>query len=338
MGLDSLLIPAVLFFLLGAIAQLVNSDLKFPEGMSKGMSLYLLMAIGLKGGAELATSDLMIAMNAIFWAIVLGFVIPIIGYALLRFRNKIDPLNAAAITAHYGSVSAGTFLTAIAFLEASGVSHESYPIIMMVMMESPAIIIGLVLAALARKRLATNNVSADGTAVMNAQEVPKTEWGPLIKEAFTNGSVLLLLGALIIGAIVPPEAMETLYPFTKEIFMGVLCLFLLEMGMVAAKRLDSFKKVGGTLIAFGIIMPLIGGFIGIFVGQFILGFSVGGTLLVAILSASASYIAVPPVMRFGVPEANPSYYLALSLGVTFPFNVVVGIPLFYQVAKWSAGV
>ncbi|MDR9500099.1 MAG: sodium-dependent bicarbonate transport family permease, partial [Hydrogenovibrio sp.] len=263
---------------------------------------------------------------AIFWAIVLGFVIPIIGYALLRFRNKIDPLNAAAITAHYGSVSAGTFLTAIAFLEASGVSHESYPIIMMVMMESPAIIIGLVLAAMARKRLAANQLSADGTATMGAQEVPKTEWGPLIKEAFTNGSVLLLLGALIIGAIVPPEAMKT------------LCLFLLEMGMVAAKRLDSFKKVGGTLIAFGIIMPLIGGFIGIFVGQVMLGFSVGGTLLVAILSASASYIAVPPVMRFGVPEANPSYYLALSLGITFPFNVVVGIPLFYQVAKWSAGV
>jgi hypothetical protein len=337
MGLDSLLIPAVLFFLLGVIAQLVNSDLKFPEGMSKGMSLYLLMAIGLKGGAELANSDLFVAMNAIFWAIVLGFVIPIIGYALLRFRNKIDPMNAAAITAHYGSVSAGTFLTAIAFLEASGVTHESYPIIMMVMMESPAIIIGLVLAAMARKRLAADKIGADGTAAMGQTEAPKTDWGPLLKDAFTNGSVLLLLGALIIGAIVPPEAMKTLYPFTKEIFMGVLCLFLLEMGMVAAKRLDSFKKVGGTLIAFGIIMPLIGGFIGVFVGHSMLGFSVGGTLLVAILSASASYIAVPPVMRFGVPEANPSYYLALSLGITFPFNVVVGIPLFYQVSQWYVG-
>jgi len=333
MGLDSLLIPAVLFFLLGAFAQLVKSDLKFPEGMSKGMSLYLLMAIGLKGGAELANSDLFVAMNAIFWAIVLGFVIPIIGYGLLRFRNKIDPMNAAAITAHYGSVSAGTFLTAIAFLEASGVTHESYPIIMMVMMESPAIIIGLVLAAMARKRLAANELNADGTA---STDLPKTEWGPLMKDAFTNGSVMLLLGALIIGAIVPPEAMKTLYPFTKEIFMGVLCLFLLEMGMVAAKRLDSFKKVGGTLVAFGVIMPLIGGFIGILVGHYILDFSVGGVLLVAILSASASYIAVPPVMRFGVPEANPSYYLALSLGVTFPFNVVIGIPLFYQVAQWFA--
>lgn len=331
MGLDSLLIPAVLFFVLGVIAQLVKSDLKFPDGMSKGISLYLLMAIGLKGGAELAVAELDVALKAIFWAIALGFIIPIIGYALLRFRDRIDAMNAAAISAHYGSVSAGTFLTAVAFLEASGIEHESYPIIMMVMMESPAIIIGLVLAALARKRLAA---SASGNAGAMAVEVPKTDWSPLLKEAFTNGSVFLLLGAMIVGAIVPPETMKTLYPFTKEIFMGILCLFLLEMGMVAAKRLDSFKKVGGTLVAFGIIMPMIGGTIGVFVGITMLDFTVGGTLLVAILSASASYIAVPPVMRYGVPEANPSYYLALSLGVTFPFNVVIGIPLFYQMAQF----
>lgn len=331
MGIDALLIPAILFFILGVIAKFVDSDLKFPDGMSKGISIYLLMAIGLKGGAELGKADLGIAVQSIFWAIVLGFVLPIIGYWILRFRNKIDSMNAAAISAHYGSVSAGTFLTAIAFLEASKIEFETYPIIMMVMMESPAIIIGLVLAALARKRL-------QASGEMKTQQAPETEWGPLLKEAFTNGSVLVLLGAMFIGAVVPPENMATLYPFTKEIFMGVLCLFLLEMGIVAAQRLDAFKKGGGAyLIAFGIIMPIIGGTIGVVVAVSFLGFTAGGALLVAILSASASYIAVPPVMRYGVPEANPSYYLALSLGVTFPFNVVIGIPLFYNMAIYYQG-
>lgn len=331
MGIDALLIPAILFFILGVIAKLVDSDLKFPDGMSKAISIYLLMAIGLKGGAELAKADLGIAVQSIILAVILGFLLPIIGYAILRFRDRIDAMNSAAIAAHYGSVSAGTFLTAIAFLEASKIEFESYPIIMMVVMESPAIIIGLVLAAMARNKLQAKEQG--GGAVSTT--APKTEWGSLLKEAFTNGSVLVLLGALVIGAIVPPENMESLYPFTKDIFMGVLCLFLLEMGVVAAQRLDAFKKGGGLyLISFGIIMPIIGGTIGVLAGVFILGFSAGGTLLVAILSASASYIAVPPVMRYGVPEANPSYYLALSLGVTFPFNVIVGIPLFYSMALY----
>lgn len=332
MGLDSLLIPAVLFFALGVFAQLIKSDLKFPDGMTKGLSFYLLMAIGLKGGAELAEADLFMAVNAIFWAIVMGFLVPLIGYAFLRFRDRIDPLNAAAITAHYGSVSAGTFLTAIAFLEASNINFESYPIIMMVMMETPAIVVGLVLAGMARKKLAA--MPANGSAPVSA---PQMEWSPLLKEAFTNGSVILLLGAMVVGAVAAPAAMEKVYPFSHEIFMGVLCLFLLDMGMEAAKRLKEFKNVGATLVIFGIVMPLIGGTIGVFVGASLLGFSVGGTLLVAILGASASYIAVPPAMRFGIPEANASYYLTLALGVTFPFNVVVGIPLFYQMSTWYIG-
>ena len=331
-GIDSLLIPAVLFFVLGVFAKLVKSDLKFPEGMAKGLSLYLLMAIGLKGGAELAKADMLIALNAIFWAIVMGFLIPLIGYAILRFRDRIDSMNAAAITAHYGSVSAGTFLTAIAFLEATKVAHETYPIIMMVMMETPAIIVGLVLAAMARKKMAQ---AEGGKPMSDTQEI---EWKPLLHEALTNGSVLLLLGAMVIGALSTPEAMAKVYPFSHEIFMGVLCLFLLDMGMEAAKRLKEFKSVGVFLVSFGVIMPLIGGTIGVFVGITILDFSIGGTLLVAILGASASYIAVPPAMRYGIPEANPSYYLTLALGVTFPFNVVVGIPLFYQMAIWYAGV
>lgn len=320
MGLDSLLIPAVLFFALGALAKFINSDLKFPEGMTKGIGIYLLMAIGLKGGVALSDADFGLAISSIIWGTILGFLLPLIGYAILRFRNKINPFDAAAIAAHYGSVSAATFLTAVAFLEVSGVAYESYPIIMMVIMETPAIIIGLVLAALARKKL----------ALASGEEAPKTEWSPLLKEAFTNGSVVILIGALIIGTIATPEAMAKVTPFTSEIFMGVLCLFLLDMGMEAAKKANTLKKVGGILIAFGVVMPIIGGTIGVIVGVSFLGFSVGGAFLLAILSASASYIAVPPVMRYGVPEANSSYYLTLSLGITFPFNVVIGIPLFYQ--------
>ncbi len=322
MGLDSLLIPAVLFFALGAFAKFINSDLKFPEGMTKGIGLYLLMAIGLKGGVALSDADFGLAISSIIWGIILGFLLPLIGYTLLRFRNKINAFDAAAIAAHYGSVSAATFLTAVAFLEVSGVEYESYPIIMMVIMETPAIIIGLVLAALARKKLA----AAAGEAI------PKTEWSPLLKEAFTNGSVIVLIGALVIGTVATPEAMAKVTPFTNDIFMGVLCLFLLDMGMEAAKKAGTLRKVGGVLIAFGVVMPLIGGTIGVVVGVSFLGFSVGGAFLLAILSASASYIAVPPVMRYGVPEANSSYYLTLSLGITFPFNVVIGIPFFYQMA------
>jgi len=328
MGIDSLLIPAVMFFALGVIARLIKSDLKFPEGMSKGIGVYLLMAIGLKGGIALSKADFQLAVESIIWAAILGFILPVIGYGLLRFRNKINEFDAAAIAAHYGSVSAATFLTAVAFLEMSGVTYESYPIVMMVIMESPAIIVGLMMAAFVRKRLAAKE---GGVKV-------KTEWGPLIHEAFTNGSVVVLLGALVIGATASPESLEKVTPFTQDIFMGVLCLFLLDMGIEAAKKADTLKKAGVILVSFGMIMPLIGGTLGIIIGASVLEFSVGGTFLLAILSASASYIAVPPAMRYGVPEANPSYYLTLSLGVTFPFNVVVGIPLFYQMTVWYIGV
>ncbi|WP_130538221.1 sodium-dependent bicarbonate transport family permease [Thiomicrorhabdus indica] len=330
MGLDSLLIPAVLFFALGVFAKLINSDLKFPEGMTKGIGIYLLLAIGLKGGIALNGADLGLALSSILWGVILGFGLPLIGYFILRFRNKISKFDAAAIAAHYGSVSAATFLTAVAFLEVSGVTYETYPIIMMVIMESPAIIFGLVIAAMVRKQMAAENVQGG-----QAEQV-KTEWGPLLKEAFTNGSVVVLLGAMVIGAIASPEALDKVKPFTQEIFMGVLCLFLLDMGMEAAKKADTLKQAGVTLVSFGIIMPLVGGTIGMMVGISILGFSVGGAFLLAILSASASYIAVPPVMRYGVPEANSSYYLTLSLGITFPFNVVVGIPLFYQMTTMYA--
>ncbi len=318
MSLSNLLLPAVLFFALGFIARVIKSDLRFPPDLAKILSIYLLMAIGLHGGYELAKSDLMTALHSILWALILGFGMPVIGYLALVMTRKVNPLDAAAIAAHYGSVSAGTFLTAIAYLDSAGVAYESYPLIMLAVMESPAIIVGLILAVVVIQHRGAG-------------------FATLLRDAFTNGSVVVLIGSMIIGAISTPASMQKLFPFIDEIFMGVLCLFLFEMGTVAARRIGDFRQVGLVLGAFGILMPLLGGLLGAFIGASMLGFGVGGTTLVAVLAASASYIAVPPAMRLAVPEANPSFYLTLSLGITFPFNVIVGIPLYHSLAQAIVG-
>jgi len=338
-SLSNLLVPAVLFFALGVIARLIKSDLRFPPDLAKVLSIYLLMSIGLHGGYELAKADLGTAVNSIFWALLLGFGLPIVGYLALLVTRKVNPLDAAAISAHYGSVSAGTFLTAIAFLDSSGVQYESYPLIMLAVMESPAIIVGLLLAAMARKQLsaANNGVPANAGIADRDNDGSSNKFGPLLREAFTNGSVVVLIGSMVIGAISQPSGIEKLKPFIDEIFMGVLCLFLFEMGMEAARRIKEFKKVGVHLVLYGMLMPLFGGVVGALIGHYVLDFSVGGSTLVAVLGASASYIAVPPAMRLAIPEANPSFYLTLSLGVTFPFNVLVGIPLYYWFVQYLAG-
>ena len=340
MNLSSLLLPAVLFFALGVIARLIKSDLRFPPDLAKILSIYLLMAIGLHGGYELAKADFMIALNSIMWALILGFSLPIIGYLALVMTKKVSPLDAAAISAHYGSVSAGTFLTAIAYLDSQQITYESYPLIMLAVMESPAIVVGLILAAKARHSIAAKEGKpiSGGAAVITADDDNNGgNFGELLKDAFTNGSVVVLIGSMIIGAISLDSGMDKIKPFIDDIFMGVLCLFLFDMGMVAARRLGDFKQVGFTLAAFGVLMPLVGGVVGAFVGANILDFGVGGTTLVAVLGASASYIAVPPAMRLAIPEANPSFYLTLSLGITFPFNVIVGIPIYLGLAEWLVG-
>lgn len=327
--LSNLLVPAVLFFALGFLARLVRSDLRFPPDLAKLLSIYLLVAIGIHGGQELARADLGTALNAVFWAILLGISLPLLGYAVLVATRRVDALNAAAIAAHYGSVSAGTFLTAIAYLRGAGIDFESYPVIMLAVMESPAIVAGLLLAARARQKTGATNETNGGSTISNRSS--------LLHEALTNGSVVLLIGSMAIGAIAAPKAMKAIEPFVNDIFMGMLCLFLLEMGLEAARRVEEFRRVGVVLAAFGILMPLVGAVIGAAVGHYALGFGVGGTTLVAVLAASASYIAVPPAMRLAVPEANPSLYLTLSLGITFPFNVVVGIPLYHRLATLLAG-
>lgn len=322
-SLSNMLIPAILFFALGFLAQLVRSDLKFPPDLAKALSIYLLVGIGLHGGIELARIDAAGAASAVAAALGLGFGLPVIAYALLAWVVRLDRLNAAAISAHYGSVSAGTFVTAIAFLDSVKVSHESYPVIMLAIMESPAIIIGLVLANMARK----------GHGNGHEKRVSRE----LVHDAFTNGSVILLLGGMLIGAIAQPAGLNKIMPFYDMMFMGVLSLFLLDMGMEAARRIGDFRKVGPSLLVFGVVMPLIGAAVGLATGHWLLGFGVGGTLLVAVLAASASYIAVPPAMRLAVPEASPALFLTLSLGVTFPFNVIVGIPLYFWAAQRLAG-
>lgn len=337
-SLTNLLLPAVLFFALGFIARVIRSDLKFPPDLAKILSIYLLMAIGLHGGYELAKADVVTALNSIMWALILGFGIPILGYFGLILTRKVSPMDAAAISAHYGSVSAGTFLTAIAYLDNINVQYETYPLIMLAVMESPAIIVGLLLAAKARQSLMLTDATPGtngAVAIKNGEDAENQSPGfaSLLRDAFTNGSVVVLIGSMIIGAISMPASMDKLFPFIDDIFMGVLCLFLFEMGMVAAKRIGDFRKVGLVLGVFGIVMPLIGGLIGAVVGYSILGFSIGGATLVAVLGASASYIAVPPAMRLAVPEANPSFYLTLSLGITFPFNVIVGIPLYHSLVQ-----
>ena len=340
MNLSSLLLPAVLFFALGVIARLIKSDLRFPPDLAKILSIYLLMAIGLHGGYELAKADFMIALSSIMWALILGFTLPIIGYLALVMTKKVSPLDAAAISAHYGSVSAGTFLTAIAYLDSQQITYESYPLIMLAVMESPAIVVGLILAAKARHSIAAKEGKpiSGGAAVITADDENNGgNFGELLKDAFTNGSVVVLIGSMIIGAISLDSGMDKIKPFIDDIFMGVLCLFLFDMGMVAARRLGDFRQVGLLLASFGIVMPLVGGFVGAVVGAKILDFSVGGTTLVAVLGASASYIAVPPAMRLAIPEANPSFYLTLSLGITFPFNVIVGIPVYLGLAEWLVG-
>jgi hypothetical protein len=328
--LSNLLIPAVLFFGLGILARLIRSDLRFPPDLAKILSIYLLVSIGLHGGFELGKAEVGTALASILWALALGFLLPIAGFGLLIATRRVDALNAAAIAAHYGSVSAGTFLTAIAYLGNQGIEYERYPLIMLAVMESPAIVVGLLLATWSRGRVTSAQGGAPGSGG-NGQV------GEIVREAFTNGSVVLLIGSMLIGALASEKSVDALHPFTTDIFMGMLCLFLLEMGMEAGHRFGDFRRVGLVLGAFGLLMPLLGGTVGVLVGHFGLGFGVGGTTLVAVLGASASYIAVPPAMRLAIPEANPSFYLTLALGVTFPFNVVVGIPLYHRLAEAAVG-
>lgn len=295
----------VAFFILGAVAKLVKSDLKLPTALYQGLTIFLLIAIGLKGGVALAEHASVSLVPQSLAVICLGLAIPLIAFPLLSRIGRFSREDAASIAAHYGSVSVGTYAVAIAVLEARGIHYEPYFPLFVVLLEMPAIALGIAMARRQGERIA---------------------WRKLLHEMFCNQGILLMSGSLVIGYLAADQT-PTIMPLFGELFHGVLALFLLEMGIVAAGRVADIRLTAPFITAFGVIMPLLGGLLGGALGLQ-LGFSAGGAILLAVLGASASYIAVPAAMRTALPEANHGLAIAASLGITFPFNVMIGIPLY----------
>lgn len=312
--------PVVLFFILGVIAKLAKSDLRLPEAMYEALSIYLLLAIGIKGGVELAQQPIGTVLPQALAAMAMGTTIPFLLYPILRRVGRLPAADSASIAAHYGSVSVVTFAVALSFLLKQNIASESYAPLLVAVMEAPGIIAGIVLA---RRALA-------GTGSRSAVA---TRWGELAHEVVFGKSVLLLLGGLVIGTVAGPQGIKPIEPVFIGMFKGVLALFLLEMGLVAGARIGDLKRAGAFLIVFGIAAPAVLGMLGALVGHLV-GLSLGGTTILATLAASASYIAAPTAMRIAVPEANPALSIGVALGVTFPFNITLGIPLYLQYARW----
>jgi len=306
--------PTLLFFLLGVLATLVKSDLQIPESSSKFISLYLLFSIGFKGGQELAHSGITInIMTTLLMAIVFACVVPIYSFFLLKKRLGIQ--DAGAVAATYGSVSAVTFVTACTFLEANQVHFGGHMVAAMALMEAPAIVIGVMLM---------RRYDPDNTGSHSLRHV--------FQESLTNGSVLMILGSLFIGFIADSKQAEGIKPFTSDIFKGFLAVFLLEMGMVAARRFKAFRRYGTFVTLFALLMPLFNGCLAAYV-SLMFPMEPGDRLLFSILVASASYIAVPAAMRLAAPKADPGLYIPMALGVTFPFNITIGLPLFWNIVS-----
>lgn len=306
--------PPVPFFFIGLLAVIAKSDLEIPNQISKFISLYLLMAIGFKGGVELHHSGFSTeVLVVVILAIVMAIVVPLYSFYLLRWKLNVP--NAAALAAAYGSVSAVTFITGSSLLQGQGIKYGGEMVAAMALMESPSIIIGVWLY---RKYSASDNQHLD--------------MKELFREAFLNGSIVVLLGSLLIGLISNEQGMEIMGPFTSDIFKGMLAFFLLDMGVVAGRRIDALKEAGWFVIAFGIVMPFLNAMIGIGISTLI-GLSHGNAFMFTILCASASYIAVPAAMRIAVPEANPGIYVPMALAVTFPFNILIGLPVYYYIIE-----
>lgn len=311
----NLLSPAVLAFALGITATLVKSDLKIPEALYTTLSIYLLLAIGLKGGAALATTPISLVWKPALATLALGVITPLLSYATLRRLGRFDVVNAAALAAHYGSVSAVTFIAATAFMQAAQEPIEGFLPTLVAILEVPAIVIALLIA---RQSLGGGSL------------------GEAVREIFAGKSILLLVGGSLMGFLTGPDGLKQVAPVFVDPFRGVLVLFLLELGMVAAKRLRDLRAVGGFLIGFGIAMPIVQGSLGVWLGS-LAGMSVGGAMVLGTMAASASYIAAPAAVRIALPQANPSYYLTASLGITFPFNLTLGIPIYYALSRWLHG-
>jgi uncharacterized protein len=315
---QNLLTPMILCFALGLVAALARSDLSVPEAAAKAMSLYLLFAIGFKGGVAVAAHGFDGHLFAsLIGGVLLSFGLPLVAFALLRMITRLSALDAAAVAAHYGSISIVTFVTATSVLTGQGITYEGYMVAVAAAMEAPAIVSALWLVA-----------RSGSGARMDAK---------LWNEILLNGSIVLLVGAFAIGLTTGEGGMAKIESFIVSPFQGVLCLFLLDMGLVAGRGLRGAKGVlSGGAVAFGVIMPVMGAAFGCGIGL-VLGLSSGGLALLMVLAASASYIAVPAAMRVALPEANPALSLTLSLGVTFPFNLTLGIPTYIAVAQAVTG-
>ena len=319
--LQNIFAPTVLFFFIGVIAVLCKSDLEIPAPLPKLFSLYLLLAIGFKGGIGIQKSGIfndqvLLTLSA---AVLMSLLIPLLGFVVLRL--KFNVFNSAAIAAAYGSISAVTFISAESFLTSQSISSDGFMIGALALMESPAILVGLLLVKYGGPK--------------DRPDSRKLHLRSILHESFLNGSVFLLLASLIIGfltALSNPLAIEKMKPFTHSLFYGVECFFLLDMGMVAAQRLPSLKKTGSFLISFAILMPIFNALIGVLVARS-LALNTGNAFLFVVLCASASYLAVPAAMRMTVPEARSSYYISTTLGLTFPFNIVLGIPIYMSLVN-----
>ena len=316
LAVANLVSPMVLFFVLGLVAALARVDLSFPEAVAKGIAIYLIVAIGFKGGASVAAHGLdlglVLALGAGF---LLSALLPLVAFGLLRATTNLPAVEAAAVAAHYGSISIVTFVAGTQAVQALGIPFEGYMVAVAAVMEAPAIVTALILA----RRGAG---AADGAA----------DW----REIALNSSIVLLTGAFLIGMVTGDAGLALVAPFMIEPFQGVLCLFLLDMGLVAGRGLVAHARMlGPSVIAFGCYMPLLGAAIATPFAMLV-GLGPGGAALLLTLAASASYIAVPAAMRLALPEARPSIYLTLSLGVTFPFNLTVGIPLYVALGGWIA--
>ncbi len=310
--------PVVLFFILGMLAAFARSDLAIPEAIAKGMSLYLMAAIGLKGGVAVAESgiDSTVAL-ALLVGIAASFILPFFAYIVLKSFGKLDQINAGAVAAHYGSVSVVTYVTAVEILELSAIPAAGFMVAVLAAMETPAILSGLLLAKRGRKTGAHD------------------ERGEMLREVFLNASVVLLLGSFAIGVVAGPDGFNEVSPFFEAGFKGVLCLFLLDMGLIAARRIMDSRAITLRLALIAIGLPLINGAMGVVAGTLI-GLDVGSVTAFGVLCASASYIAVPAAMRLALPEADPGIYLTMSLSITFPFNILINIGLLTAFARLLA--
>lgn len=308
---QNLISPVVLCFALGIIARWIKSDLSVPEPIYQGISIYLLLAIGLKGGSALATTPLMEMAMPILLTMVLGVITPIIAFYLMRGWGKLGVVDAAAVAAHYGSVSVVTYLAAVEAINRANMPIEGFLPALVAVLEVPGIIVALMFASGAES-------SSGG-------------WKKALHEVATGKSIVLLGGGLVIGALCGPAKLADIQPFFATAFKGVLCIFMIELGLSAGKRLRDAGRAGVRLLVLGCIIPVINGFLGV-LGATWAGMSPGGAAVLGAMAGSASYIAAPAAVRVALPRANPAFYLTLALGITFPFNLAIGIPLFQKLA------